>query len=124
VDLRVSVIPITGGESIVLRVFNKTAKLLEPDQLGFYPPDLERIKAGLHSPWGLLLFTGPTGSGKTTTLRALLGTLPVEEMNIIALEDPVEQIIPGINQVQINKTIILSPLIWDSTLAETLAPVT
>ncbi|MDR2184323.1 MAG: GspE/PulE family protein [Treponema sp.] len=117
VDLRVSVIPTTGGESIVLRIFNKTAKLLRPDQLGFYPPDLERIKAGLRSPWGLLLLTGPTGSGKTTTLHALLGTLPVEEMNIIALEDPVEQIIPGINQVQINDAINLS---FDSMLRRVL----
>jgi general secretion pathway protein E/type IV pilus assembly protein PilB len=117
VDLRVSVIPITGGESIVLRIFNKTAKLLGPDQLGFYPPDLERIKTGLRSPWGLLLLTGPTGSGKTTTLHALLGTLPVEEMNIIALEDPVEQIIPGINQVQINDAISLS---FDSMLRRVL----
>ncbi|QQO10741.1 GspE/PulE family protein [Breznakiella homolactica] len=108
IDLRVSVIPVTNGESIVLRIFNKSTKRLGLDELGFFPADLERISAGIRQPYGLILLTGPTGSGKTTTLHALLGTLPVSDLKIITIEDPVEQLIPGINQVQINDAIQLS----------------
>ncbi len=108
IDLRVSIIPITNGESIVLRIFNKSTKLLTLDQLGFYPDALEQIRTCAHQPYGLILLTGPTGSGKTTTLHALLGTLAISELKIITIEDPVEQLIPGISQVQINDDINLS----------------
>jgi general secretion pathway protein E/type IV pilus assembly protein PilB len=108
VDLRVSIIPIANGESIVLRIFNASAKLLSLDELGFYPHDLDAIKTAVRQPFGLILLTGPTGSGKTTTLHALIAGLPVSELKIIAIEDPVEQLIPGISQVQINDEINLS----------------
>jgi general secretion pathway protein E/type IV pilus assembly protein PilB len=108
IDLRVSVIPITSGESIVLRIFNKSAKALALEELGFCGRDLERMKSCVKQPHGLILLTGPTGSGKTTTLHALLETLPVKDLKVVAIEDPVEQIIPGVNQVQINDNINLS----------------
>jgi len=108
IDLRVSVIPVANGESIVLRIFNTSAKLLSLDELGFYPNDLDAIKAAVQQPFGLILLTGPTGSGKTTTLHALIASLPIPELKIITIEDPVEQLIPGINQVQVNDEINLS----------------
>jgi len=108
IDLRVSIIPTTNGESIVLRIFNKSAKLLNLDELGFDTDDLKRIRTSVEQPNGLILLTGPTGSGKTTTLHALLGTLAINELKIVTIEDPVEQIIPGVNQVQINEEINLS----------------
>jgi general secretion pathway protein E/type IV pilus assembly protein PilB len=108
IDLRVSIIPIMSGESIVLRIFNKSTKVLTLGELGFTAVDLERIQNCVQKPYGLILLTGPTGSGKTTTLHALLETLPVNDLNIITIEDPVEQLIPGINQVQINEDISLS----------------
>jgi general secretion pathway protein E/type IV pilus assembly protein PilB len=108
IDLRVSVIPTTNGESIVLRIFNKSAKRLRLEELGFSEANLSQIKRCIAQPYGLILLTGPTGSGKTTTLHALLETLPVNELKIVTIEDPVEQLIPGINQVQINEEIALS----------------
>jgi general secretion pathway protein E/type IV pilus assembly protein PilB len=108
IDLRVSIIPIANGESIVLRIFNTSAKLLSLDELGFYPNDLNSIKTAILQPFGLILLTGPTGSGKTTTLHALIASLPVSELKIITIEDPVEQLIRGVNQVQINDEINLS----------------
>jgi len=108
IDLRVSVIPVANGESIVLRIFNTSAKLLSLDELGFYPQDLNAIKTAVLQPFGLILLTGPTGSGKTTTLHALIASLPISEMKIITIEDPVEQLISGVNQVQVNDEINLS----------------
>jgi len=108
IDLRVSVIPVANGESIVLRIFNTTTKLLALEDLGFYPEDLCAIKTASLNPFGLILLTGPTGSGKTTTLHALLSSLPVNELKIITIEDPVEQLIGGVNQVQVNDEINLS----------------
>jgi general secretion pathway protein E/type IV pilus assembly protein PilB len=108
IDLRVSIIPITNGESIVLRIFNKSTRLLSLDELGFYPDNLDQIKKVAKEPYGLILLTGPTGSGKTTTLHGLIAGLPVQELKIITIEDPVEQIIPGVSQVQINDEINLS----------------
>jgi general secretion pathway protein E/type IV pilus assembly protein PilB len=108
IDLRVSIIPITSGESIVLRIFNKSARLLSLEELGFYAPELKAIREAVRQPYGLILLTGPTGSGKTTTLHALIASLPIPELKVITIEDPVEQIIPGVNQVQINDEINLS----------------
>jgi general secretion pathway protein E/type IV pilus assembly protein PilB len=108
IDLRVSVIPTTNGESIVLRIFNKASRILSLNELGFSGGDLLCVRRAVSQPYGLVVLTGPTGSGKTTTLHALIETLPIDNLNIIALEDPVEQIIPGINQVQINEAIDLS----------------
>jgi len=108
IDLRVSIIPVANGESIVLRIFNTSAKLLSLDDLGFYPKDLDAIKTAIRQPFGLILLTGPTGSGKTTTLHALIASLPIPELKIITIEDPVEQLIHGVNQVQVNDEINLS----------------
>ena len=108
IDLRVSIIPVANGESIVLRIFNTSAKLRTLDELGFYPHDLDAIKTAVKQPFGLILLTGPTGSGKTTTLHALIASLPIPELKIITIEDPVEQLIPGVNQVQVNDEINLS----------------
>jgi len=108
VDLRVSTVPVTRGESIVLRLFNKSTEILSLDEIGFSKPDLEKIKKYTKYPHGLILLTGPTGSGKSTTLHALIGTMPADELKIITIEDPVEQIIPGVNQVQINEEIDLT----------------
>ncbi|MDL2228718.1 GspE/PulE family protein [Treponema sp. OttesenSCG-928-L16] len=107
-DLRVSVIPVSGGESIVLRLFAKSNERIALGHLGFDEGDLERLRAAVRRPYGLILLTGPTGSGKTTTLHALLSTLPADELKIITIEDPVEQLIPGISQVQIHDEINLS----------------
>lgn len=108
IDLRVSIIPVANGESIVLRIFNTTTKLLTLDELGFSPRDLNAIKNAALAPFGLILLTGPTGSGKTTTLQALIASLPIPELKIITIEDPVEQLIHGVNQVQVNDAINLS----------------
>ena len=108
VDLRVSTVPTTRGESIVLRLFNKSTEILSLDEIGFCKSDLEKIREYAKYPHGLILLTGPTGSGKSTTLHALIGIMPSEELKIITIEDPVEQIIPGVNQVQINEEINLT----------------
>jgi len=117
IDLRVSIIPVAAGESIVLRIFNTSTKMLTLDELGFYPKELKAISAAIQQPFGLILLTGPTGSGKTTTLHALLASLSVSELKIITIEDPVEQLIPGVSQVQVNDEINLS---FDSMLRRVL----
>jgi general secretion pathway protein E/type IV pilus assembly protein PilB len=108
IDLRISTMPITWGESIVLRIFNSSGRFLSLEKLGFQTTELERITECLRFPTGLVLATGPTGSGKTTTLHALLNVLNTDDRNIIAIEDPVEQVIEGINQIQIHDDIGLS----------------
>ncbi|MDR2767440.1 MAG: GspE/PulE family protein [Treponema sp.] len=104
-DLRVSIVPTSSGESIVLRLFRGAA--LELDELGFVPEQLYALRNAARLPYGLALVSGPTGSGKTTTLHALLRTLPAEERKIITIEDPVELRQDGINQIQINEAISL-----------------
>jgi general secretion pathway protein E/type IV pilus assembly protein PilB len=107
VDLRVSIIPAAGGESIVLRILGrKDAAVLE--DIGFTLSQLETIKKLLTVPHGLFLITGPTGSGKTTTLNAMLKQLVSDTLKIIAIEDPVEFLIDGVNQIQINEQIGLT----------------
>jgi len=108
VDLRVSTVPVTRGESIVLRLFNKSTEILSLDEIGFSGTDLEKVKKYTKYPHGLILLTGPTGSGKSTTLHSFIGTMPSEELKIITIEDPIEQIIPGVNQIQINEEINLT----------------
>ncbi len=108
VDIRVSTMPVTWGESIVLRLFDSRGKILTLETLGFLDDELGKITECLKHQTGLILATGPTGSGKTTTLHALLNVLNTEDRNIVALEDPVEQVIDGVNQVQINEEIGVS----------------
>lgn len=102
-DVRISIIPSAEGESIVLRILNKHNVPLALDDLGFSPPQRLLINSILGVSAGLVLITGPTGSGKTTTLAAILQTLNRTNYKIISIEDPVEYRIPGITQVQTNE---------------------
>ncbi len=108
VDMRVSIVPISGGESIVLRVFNKSRHPLTLEQLGFDKHIIDEIIKISRTPHGLFLITGPTGSGKTTTLNSLLREIKSDSQKIIAIEDPVEYLIEGIDQIQTNEEIGLS----------------
>lgn len=105
VDLRVSIVPVAGGESIVLRILGKSVAHLALAELGFDGNQLAVIRKLLRVPHGLVLVTGPTGSGKTTTLNAMLRELVSDSVNIVTIEDPVEFIVPGVNQIQINEQI-------------------
>jgi type IV pilus assembly protein PilB len=107
-DLRVSVLPTVHGEKIVLRVLDKTNLSASIDKLGLDPETFKNFKAAIDAPHGLILVTGPTGSGKTTTLYSALNELNNPIYNIITVEDPVEFQIPGINQVPTKKDIGLS----------------
>ncbi|MBL8764003.1 MAG: Flp pilus assembly complex ATPase component TadA [Phycisphaerae bacterium] len=101
-DLRVSVIPMLFGEGVVLRVLSKTAALMSLDDLGMPAGVLERWDALIGRPHGILLVTGPTGSGKSTTLYASLNRIVSDEIKAITVEDPVEYHVPGVNQIQVS----------------------
>lgn len=107
-DLRVSSIPSVHGESVVMRILDKTSIQLEIPQLGFYPDDMRIIDRILGLPDGIFLVTGPTGSGKTTSLYAFLNTLNTPARKIITAEDPVEYQLSGINQVQVDRSVNLT----------------
>lgn len=102
VGLRVSTFPTIHGEKAVLRLLDKSAALYGIEKLGFLPHDEERIKKVIEKPYGFILSTGPTGSGKSTTLYAILNHLNSPEKNIITVEDPVEYTLDGLAQAQIN----------------------
>ncbi len=101
-DIRVSILPTVYGEKIVMRLTSKNALTKEKSQLGLKPDELKKFDHILKNPHGILLVTGPTGSGKSTTLYTALSELNKEDVNIITVEDPVEANIDGINQVQVN----------------------
>jgi type IV pilus assembly protein PilB len=107
-DLRVSIMPTVHGEKIVLRVLDKTNLSASLDKLGLDPDTFTSVKQAVDAPHGLILVTGPTGSGKTTTLYSALNELNNPIFNIVTVEDPVEFQIPGINQVPVKKEIGLS----------------
>src|SRR5271157_5847379 len=107
-DLRVSVLPTVHGEKIVLRVLDKTSLSASVDKLGLDPDTFRQFKIAVDAPHGLILVTGPTGSGKTTTLYSALNELNNPIYNIITVEDPVEFQVPGINQVPTKKEIGLT----------------
>ncbi|MGA9453259.1 MAG: ATPase, T2SS/T4P/T4SS family [Verrucomicrobiia bacterium] len=107
-DLRVSVLPTVHGEKIVLRVLDKSSLSASVDKLGLDPDTFRQFKAAIDAPHGLILVTGPTGSGKTTTLYSALNELNNPIYNIVTVEDPVEYQIPGINQVPTKKEIGLT----------------
>lgn len=108
VDVRMSTMPVQYGESVVMRLLNQSTGILKLDHVGMPPPMLKRFRELIHSPNGMVLVTGPTGSGKTTTLYAALSELNRPESKVLTVEDPVEYRLPGINQVQVNPRIELS----------------
>jgi type IV pilus assembly protein PilB len=103
VDVRVATLPTVHGESVVLRLLNKSSGVLDLDDLGFLPDTLAAFTAAYRRPYGSVLVTGPTGSGKTSTLYAALNRINVPERNIITVEDPVEYEIAGLKQVQVSE---------------------
>ncbi len=102
VDLRVATLPTVHGEKVVMRILDKSTAVLNLSDLGFLPDSMERYERSYRQPYGTILVTGPTGSGKSTTLYATLNILNDESKNIITVEDPVEYRLPNINQVQVN----------------------
>ena len=108
VDLRVSVLPTVHGEKIVMRVLDKGNLSLNLESLGLPPDDLQKFKNAIDAPHGMILMTGPTGSGKTSTLYAVLTQLNTSDVNIVTVEDPVEYQMMGVNQVQVKPEIGLT----------------
>ncbi len=102
IDIRVSSLPTVWGENVVMRLFDQEAVALNLDQLGLTDTNYQKVKKSITSPCGMTLVTGPTGSGKTTTLYAILQKLNRSERKIITLEDPIEYNLPGISQSQVN----------------------
>jgi type IV pilus assembly protein PilB len=107
-DFRVSTIPTLFGEKIVLRLLDKDNLKLDMTKLGFEPESLQRFEEAIFKPWGMVLVTGPTGSGKTNTLYSALSKVNSPEVNIMTAEDPVEFNLPGVNQVQMKEAIGLN----------------
>ncbi len=119
VDLRVSTLPTYYGEKAVIRILNKEEAFLSVDQLGLSQKNLKILTNFIHRPQGMVLITGPTGSGKTSTLYGCMREIKSEEVNIISVEDPVEYELSGVNQVQINEKVGLSfPFILRSILRQ------
>ncbi len=105
IDLRVSTLPTIFGEKTVLRILDKESLKLDLGQLGFDPWSLEQFNKAIHIPYGMVLITGPTGSGKTTTLYSAIHALNVPDINIMTAEDPVEYNLKGVNQVHVYEEI-------------------
>ncbi len=108
VDFRVSVLPTYYGEKVCLRILDKSQVRLDVDKLGFDPEPLRALKKAMTHPHGMVLITGPTGSGKTTTLYGLLSLVDRPEKNLVTVEDPVEYDLPGVNQVAVRSEIGLT----------------
>ncbi|QOZ25054.1 GspE/PulE family protein [Bradyrhizobium sp. CCBAU 51753] len=108
IDIRVAIMPTQHGESAVIRILPKDRGLLIVDKLGFSPPDEDKLRRLLKLPHGMIVITGPTGSGKTTTLATILSILNEPSRKILTIEDPVEYEIPGVNQSQIKPAIGLT----------------
>ncbi len=105
IDFRVSMIPTAFGEKVVMRILDSSALCLDLHDLGFEPKTLEVFKKCIHAPYGIILVTGPTGSGKSTTLYSTLKSIDSVAKNIMTIEDPIEYVLPGVNQVQIKPEI-------------------
>jgi len=108
IDFRVSVLPTLFGEKVVLRLLDRENLMLDMTRLGFTAPELAKFESAIRRPWGMVLVTGPTGSGKTNTLYSSIARLNVPGVNIITAEDPVEFNLQGINQVQMRESIGLN----------------
>ncbi|GAA4177759.1 GspE/PulE family protein [Gryllotalpicola koreensis] len=102
IDLRVATLPTVWGEKIVMRILDNTSTTMSLDSLNLLPRNFEVYRRSYTKPYGMILVTGPTGSGKSTTLYTTLNTVSKPEINVITVEDPVEYRMPGINQVQVN----------------------
>lgn len=102
VDLRVSILPVVSGEKIVIRILNRSSYKLGKERLGMNENNLNKLKNIISNPHGIVLVTGPTGSGKSTTLYTVLNELNSDDVNIVTIEDPVEYTLDGINQVNVN----------------------
>jgi len=101
VSFRVSVFPVAEGEKIVMRLLKEKGEMLTLEKLGLSPEQLKIVKRNIKRPYGMILVTGPTGSGKTSTLYAILNVLNTPEVNIMTIEDPIEYRLPGVNQSQV-----------------------
>ena len=108
IDFRVSCLPTLFGEKIVLRLLDKDKLMLDMTKLGFEPDSLRKLEAAISKPWGMVLVTGPTGSGKTNTLYSSISKINTPETNIMTAEDPVEFNLIGVNQVQVRENIGLN----------------
>jgi type IV pilus assembly protein PilB len=108
IDMRVSSLPITHGEKIVIRILDKDNLMLDMGRLGFEAESLKKFDRNISEPWGIVLVTGPTGSGKTNTLYSAISKLNIEDVNIMTAENPVEFNLYGINQVNIKEQIGLT----------------
>lgn len=105
IDLRISTLPTIHGEKVVMRVLDKSSGIYTLEKLGFSGINLARVEKSMKAPYGIILATGPTGSGKSTSLYAILETISTPEVNVVTLEDPVEYELQGINQCQIKPKI-------------------
>ena len=101
-DLRFHVLPACLGESVAVRILDPSAVCLELDRCGYAPNDMEKLRRILHSPWGVIIVTGPSGTGKTTTLYSCLNELACPERKLISIEDPVEYLLPWVTQIALN----------------------
>lgn len=102
IDLRIAISPVTWGEQVVIRLLDKSGTAMKIEKMGMAGRALRAVKSGISKPNGMILTSGPTGSGKSTTLYALIQEIKSEEINIVTLEDPVEYKMDGINQIQVN----------------------
>ena len=108
IDLRISILPTVFGEKIVMRVLDKSSLNLTLENLGLPPSEQDKFTQSIAAPHGMLLISGPTGSGKTTTLYVVLNSLNTEDVNIVTIEDPVEYQVTGVNQMQVKPEIGLT----------------
>lgn len=108
IDLRIAISPVVWGEQVVIRLLDKSGTSLKLEEMGYRGHALRTIKKGVKKPNGMILTSGPTGSGKSTSLYALIQEIKSDEINIVTLEDPVEYKMPGINQIQVNPDVGLT----------------
>jgi type IV pilus assembly protein PilB len=102
IDLRLSILPVVGGEKAVMRILDQGSLALKLDTMGYEPKSLEDIRKAITAAYGMMLVTGPTGSGKSTTLYSCVAEVATEDMNVVTVEDPVEYRMDGVNQVPVN----------------------
>ncbi len=108
IDLRIAISPVVWGEQVVIRLLDKSGTSLRLEDMGYHGRALRAIRKGLEQPHGMILTSGPTGSGKTTSMYALLQEIKKDTINIVTLEDPVEYKMPGVNQIQVNTDVGLT----------------